>query len=140
MAAFDASGIRYLVVGGIAVSFFAEPRYTKDLDLLVAVDGENVATLLHVLREYGAPVSLATPEEFLSEDFVFYFGSPPWRIDLLTSIRGISFEEAYAEHVLLPLGPYQATCISRHHLVEAKRASGRSQDLADLENLLRSEP
>lgn len=140
MAAFDDAGIRYLVVGGIAVTFHAEVRYTKDLDLLLAVDRENVGVLRRVLREYGAPIAPVTDEELLSDDFVFFFGRAPWRVDLLTSIPGVDFEAAYAERVPMPLGDRVATCISRRHLIEAKRASGRAQDRADLENLLRTAP
>lgn len=132
MAAFDASGIRYLVVGGIAVGFHSEPRYTKDLDVLVTVHAPDHHRLYKCLADFGAPVTILTTEEFLQADFVFHFGSPPWRIDILTSIPGVDFEKAYADRVSLPLGDYEASCISRTWLIKAKRASGRPQDLLDL--------
>jgi len=140
LAAFDASGIRYLVVGGIAVGFHGEPRFTKDLDLLVHVETGRHGLLHQVLREFGAPVGIIRPEEFLQDDFVFHFGSPPWRIDILTSIPGVDFEDAYAERVKLPLGDYSADCISKSWLVKAKRASGRPQDLLDLQGLIDEPP
>jgi len=135
LAALDAYGIRYLIVGGIAVGYHAEPRFTKDLDVLVAVSPENHLQLFACLTEYGAPVSILAPEEFLAEDFVFHFGIPPWRVDILTSIPGVDFEEAYSERVSMPLGEYEASLISREWLIKAKRASGRPQDLLDLTRL-----
>lgn len=135
MAALDASGIRYLIVGGIAVAYHGEPRYTKDLDVLVHVNAPDHERLYRCLQEFGAPVHLVSPEEFLKEDFIFYFGSPPWRIDILTSIPGVAFEEAYPNRVKLNLGEYAADCISKEFLIRAKRASGRPQDQLDIEAL-----
>jgi len=136
LAALDASGIEYLVVGGIAVGFYAEPRFTKDLDVLVAVKPGEATRLYQVLKEFGAPVHLVTAEDFSREDFVFYFGAPPWRIDILTSIPGIDFEAAYSRRVFMPLGGRNVSCISREDLIRSKQASGRHQDLADVEKLL----
>ena len=80
-------------------------------------------------------MTILAAEEFLSQDFVFHFGSPPWRVDILTSIPGVDFDAAYETRVPLPLGRYTATCISREWLIKAKIASGRPQDLLDLESL-----
>jgi len=124
-----------LVVGGIAVGFHGEPRYTKDLDLLVQVSAPDNKKLYEALREYGAPVSFITADELLLDDFVFHFGSPPWRIDILTTIPGVDFDAAYRERVKLPLGTYNADCISKPWLIKAKIASGRPQDLLDLRSL-----
>jgi len=76
-----------------------------------------------------------TPEEFLQDDFMFHFGAPPWRVDLLTSIAGVDFEKAYQEHIEIPLGEYYASGISREWLIKAKLASGRPLDLIDVERL-----
>lgn len=84
---------------------------------------------------FGAPTHLVDQDEFLREDFIFHFGAPPWRVDLLTSAPGVDFEAAYAERVELPFGEYKASCISREWLIRAKRASGRPQDLLDLAGL-----
>ncbi len=135
LVALDAAEIKYLIVGGVAVGFHGEPRYTKDLDVFVAVDPANNQILFDTLKEFGAPVSIMTADEFLQEDFIFYFGSPPWRIDILTSIPGVNFADAYKDRVDLPLGNYKATCISKEWLIKAKQASGRPQDLLDLEGL-----
>lgn len=122
-------------MGGIAVGFHGEPRYTKDLDVLVHVSGEQVQALYDALQDFGAPVGLITQGELAQVDFVFHFGNPPWRIDILTSIPGVDFELAYAERVKLPLGCYYADCISKAWLIRAKKASGRPQDLLDIEAL-----
>jgi hypothetical protein len=132
LAALDAYGIRYLVVGGIAVGFHTQPRFTKDLDLLITVSEPEHLKLYDCLKDFGAPVSILTPDEFLQDDFIFHFGSPPWRIDILSSIPGVDFELAYMERVTINLGTQVATCISKEWLIKAKQASGRPQDLLDL--------
>jgi len=90
------------------------------------------------LEEFGAPVSILTPEEFLQDDFIFHFGAPPWRVDLMTSIPGVDFEQAYSERGEIPLGEYHASCISREWLIKAKLASSRPQDLIDAGKLAQS--
>lgn len=132
MAALDAYGIRYLVVGGIAVGFHTQPRFTKHLDLLITVSEPEHLKLYDCFKAFGTPVSILGPGEFLQEDFNFHFGSPPWRIDILSSIPGVDFEMAYNERITIRLGTYVACCISRDWLIKAKQASGRPQDLLDL--------
>ena len=114
---------------------YAEPRYTKDLDIAVLVSPPDHLKLFTVLKEFGAPTHLVKAEDFLQEDFVFYFGAPPWRIDVLTSIPGVDMFEAYRERVVQLVGSQPANFISRAWLIKAKRASGRTQDLADAEAL-----
>ena len=97
MAALDRYGINYLIVGGIAVGFHSEPRFTKDLDVLVAIRPPEQHLLLQALKDFGAPTHLVTPADFTNEDFVFHFGTPPWRIDILTSIPGVDFDLAFAD-------------------------------------------
>jgi hypothetical protein len=138
LAAFDLFGVEYLVVGGVAVGLHAEPRYTKDIDVLVHVNFENLNDLIAALRHYGAPLHFVQEEQFLNDDFVFYFGSQPWRVDVLTSIPGVNFKEAFEDRVLLELGGRPVNCISKDWLIRAKLASGRHQDLADVEALQRS--
>ncbi|MFI5385611.1 MAG: hypothetical protein ACHQ50_05760 [Fimbriimonadales bacterium] len=135
MAAFDRYGIEYLIVGGIAVGFYAEPRFTKDLDILVAVHPPDHLKLFQALKEFGAPTHLVSPEDFTKEDFVFYFGAPPWRIDILTSIPGVDFDQAYGDRETMTIETTKVSCISREWLIRSKRASGRHQDLADLDQL-----
>jgi hypothetical protein len=119
----------------MAVGFHSVPRYTKDIDVLVCIRPPDQERLYQCLREFGIPAHLVAAEEFLGEDFVFHFGIPPWRVDLLTSIPGVDFVKAYEERVQMPLGEYQADCLSKEWLIRAKRASGRPQDLLDIEAL-----
>jgi hypothetical protein len=131
LAAFDHFGIEYLIVGGVAYGFHAEPRYTKDLDI-VHVDPESVERLFEALQQHGAPIHLIAASDFLNHDFVFYFGQPPWRIDILTSIPGVDFERAYEDRVTAILGGSSPTFISKEWLIRAKVASGRPQDQVDV--------
>lgn len=117
------------------MGYHGEPRYTNDLDVLVHVSSSDYLSLYETLQKFGAPVGIITPKELLQEDFVFHFGIPPWRVDILTSIPGVDFDAAYHERVALPLGKYTASCISKEWLIKAKRASGRPQDLLDLASL-----
>jgi hypothetical protein len=132
LAALDRFGIEYLIVGGVAYGIHAEPRYTKDLDLLVDVGPESVERFFDALQHYGAPLIFVKASDFLKHDFVFYFGKPPWRIDILTSIPGVDFASAYQDRVLATLGDYQASFISKEWLIRAKRESARPQDLIDM--------
>jgi hypothetical protein len=136
LAALDAFGIRHLIVGGVAVSFHSVPRYTKDLDILVSVqppDGHN--RLYQCLADFGAPIHIVSANDFLLPDFVFHFGAPPWRVDILTSIPGVDFESAYQDRVPMTLGDLTTYCLSRDWLIKAKLASGREQDLLDARQL-----
>lgn len=81
------------------------------------------------------PVEIFAPKELLKEDVIIHFGSPPWRVDILTSVPGVDFEQAYESRVPLPLDEYTAQCISKEWLIKSKRASGRTQDLLDLQSL-----
>ncbi len=117
------------------MGYHAEPRFTKDLDLLITVSPPDHEQLFDALTKFGAPTEILAANELLQEDFVFHFGVPPWRVDILTSVPGVDFEEAYADRVLVLLENFKASCISKDWLIKAKRASGRPQDLLDLEAL-----
>jgi hypothetical protein len=135
LEALDASGIKYLIVGGVAVGLYAEPRYTKDIDVAVILEPPQHEALFALLTAFGAPTHLVTPEDFLQDDFVFYFGAPPWRVDILTSIPGVDLRQAFESRTRLSLGNVEANIISLEWLITAKRASGRPQDLLDAQNL-----
>lgn len=125
-------GVRFLVVGGYAVMEYAEPRYTKDLDLLIATDLANAENIYRALREFGAPLSGLSAEDFTDPDAFYKMGSPPLRVDVLMSVPGVDFEEAWRDRQVAHLFGVEVPLISRHHLIESKRASGRPSDLIDL--------
>jgi hypothetical protein len=110
-AALNAAAARYLLVGGYAVAFHAEPRFTRDLDVWIEPSVENAGRV------------------------IIQFGIAPNRIDVVTGIDGVDFEAAWKERVSTAYGDQQITVISRAHLIQNKRAAGRPQDLLDLELL-----
>lgn len=139
-AALNAAGARYLVVGGYALALHAEPRFTKDLDIWVERSPANALAVWNALAAFGAPLADISPDDLASPELVYQLGIPPSRVDLLTSIDGVSFSEAWPRRVEQPYGDQQAYFIGFTDLLENKRAAGRPQDLADLEILERHRP
>jgi len=127
--------VRYLVVGGYAVAFHGHPRYTKDLDVWIETSRENAENLLRALRDFGFGAVGLTTEDFLSPDYVIQLGYPPNRVDLLTSAGGVDFAACYAARVEVDVEGTTISFIDLESLKRNKRAAGRLQDLADLENL-----
>ncbi|MFO7565573.1 MAG: DUF6036 family nucleotidyltransferase [Enhygromyxa sp.] len=124
--------VKFLVLGGHAVSVHAHPRVTEDLDVFVEVSAPNARRLRSVLVDFGLGESAPTVEELATEGKVFMIGVPPWRIDILTKISGVRFETAWKNRVRLRLAVGTINVISRRDLIRNKRASGRAKDLADL--------
>ena len=130
-------GAKYLVIGGHAVSFHAEPRGTKDLDVFIKADEENSKAVFAALADFGAPMRGVTPADFNDRPTrVFQLGVPPARVAILQGIAGVDFDEAWPNRVdgLLDKDT-PAHIISREHLIQNKLAVGRHQDLADVEAL-----
>ena len=113
----------------------ARPRYTKDRDILVDPTPTNARKVLHVLKGFGFASPGVTEQDSLDPDTVVQLGYEPVRIDLLTSIAGCSFDEAWDNRFTARYGSVEAIFIGKRELAAAKRASGRTQDLADLELL-----
>jgi hypothetical protein len=137
LLAFNAHGVKYLVVGGYAVGVHAEPRATKDLDIFIRADQENSHAVYRALAAYGAPLEGFNPSDFNDEQGSgFQIGQPPARIDILQRIDGIDFDEAWEERVEgFVEGEIQAHVISRKHLIQNKLRIGRTRDIADVEAL-----
>ncbi|HEY1208227.1 MAG TPA: DUF6036 family nucleotidyltransferase [Terracidiphilus sp.] len=137
IAAFNAHGVKYLVIGGQAVSIHADPRGTNDLDVFIKADEENSKAVFAALAEYGAPLGGMTPADFNDKaTTVFQLGVEPGRIDILQGIAGVRFDEAWESRIEKLLdGQTPAHVISREHLIQNKLAVGRLQDLADVEKL-----
>jgi len=128
---FNGNHVKYLIVGGYAVAYHSEPRYTKDLDLWIEATPENAALVFQALRQFGAPLKGLAPLDFTQEGYVYSVGIPPVRVDVLMSLSGITFEDAWNTRVESEFGGEPTQFISREHLLRAKRASGRPQDLMD---------
>lgn len=127
--------VRYLVTGGYAVAFHGYPRYTKDLDIWVELSRDNAQKLIVALDEFGfASLGLAE-QDFLEPKTVVQLGYPPNRIDLLTTVTGVDFGACYESRVVIRVDDVEVNFIDLDNLRENKRAVGRPQDLADLDNL-----
>jgi hypothetical protein len=134
LSAFAAHGVKYLIVGGYAVIFHAQPRFTKHIDLLVKPDSENAKAVFAALAGFGAPLKDLRWEDFTESDSFFRFGHDPHGFDILLHIPGVDFEYAWSrriEGVIDPPSGLIANFISADDLIAAKLASGRPQDLAD---------
>ena len=131
----SAAEARFMVVGGYAVSFHSRPRATGDLDVWVEPTAANAARVFRALRAFGAPLQDLIEADLTQPDVVYQIGVPPRRIDLLTSLTGLSFGEAWADRTPGLLGGLEVPFIGRTSLIRNKRALGRARDLADLESL-----
>ena len=127
--------VRYLVIGGYAVAYHGHPRYTKDLDVWIASDKENASRIIKALDDFGFASLGLKEEDFLEPGQVIQLGYPPKRIDLLTSILGVNFETCYPKRVQVEIDGIQVNFIDLENLKKNKKAVGRHQDLADIENL-----
>jgi Nucleotidyl transferase of unknown function (DUF2204) len=134
LLAFNANGVEYLVVGGYAVGVHAEPRATKDLDLFIRTDIANSEAVYGALAAFGAPLTGLTPADFRDDPkSVFQIGQPPTRVDILQSIDGVEFDEAWRDRIEVPLEGVSTQVISAEHLIRNKLQLGRARDMADVE-------
>jgi len=135
LAILNAEQVKYLVVGGYAVSLHAQPRATKDLDILIKPDLDNAAALFRALTEFGAPLEGLQPRDFAEPGSFFRMGTPPVMVDILPEISGVEFDDAWSRRVVETIDAktgLQAIFISAADLIAAKQAAGRPQDLADV--------
>jgi len=127
--------VRFLVVGGYAVAAHGHPRYTGDLDIWILISAENAQRLLGALDAFGFASLGVTADDFTHRNQVVQLGYPPLRIDLLTSLDGVRFDECYDRRLDVGLGDFTVPFIGLDDLKRNKQASGRPQDLADLDAL-----
>ena len=131
----NSNNVEYLIVGAVALAYHGFPRYTGDLDVLVHTSPENAQRIEAALSSFGFGALGLKAADFANSYRVIQLGLPPNRIDLLTAIDGVPFEEAWAEKIEADLGGIKANFISKRTLVKNKSAAGRAQDRADLEAL-----
>ncbi len=127
--------VKYLIVGGYAVMLHTEPRYTKDLDIWIDATEENAARVFRALGSFGAPLAGLVPNDFAREGFFYQIGVPPVRVNILMSLDGLKFEEAWPNRVESAFGAEHAWFIGRADLIKNKRACGRHIDLHDAQLL-----
>jgi len=133
LALFNARNVDYVIIGGYALAYHGVPRYTGDMDVLVRPDAENARRILDVLEEFGFGSLGLREEDFASPDQVVQLGIAPVRIDIMTSITGVSWEEVAAGRVAGTYGGLEVYYIGKKEFIQNKRAIGRTKDLADLE-------
>jgi hypothetical protein len=127
--------VRYLVVGGYAVMKYTEPRFTKDLDLWIATNTENAEAVFAALKEFGAPLKDLAPADFMREGYFYQMGNPPFRLDIMMSVPGVTFEAAWASREEAQVEGLVIPFISKADLIKTKEASGRDQDRIDVKKL-----
>lgn len=136
---FEKHEIRYLIIGGYAVMKYSEPRFTKALDIWIAANPANAKAVYVALKEFGAPLANLTADDFTDQDCFYQMGRPPLRVDIMMSIPGVEFEEAWKNRELVELDEHTIPFILRSDLIQAKKVSGRRQDKIDLGKLLEAE-
>lgn len=138
LSVFNAHSVKYLIVGGYAVSFYAQPRATKDIDLFVKADPSNARAVFAALSAFGAPLDGIRAEDLADPKNFIRFGREPMAIDIFPGIDGIDFEAAWkrrVEGVIDHETGLTAFFVSRDDLIASKLAAGRMRDLADVEDL-----
>ncbi len=132
---FNKHQVEFLLVGGYALAFHGAPRYTGDMDIFVHASSLNAKRIMAALDEFGfGSVGLAL-EDFQKENMVIQLGVPPVRVDIVTSLTGISWDDAYANRAYGKYGDVSVSYIGREQFISNRRAIGRQKDLADLEAL-----
>jgi predicted nucleotidyltransferase len=132
---FNAHKVRYLIIGSYALAFHGAPRYTGDIDILVEPEAENATKILNALNEFGFGTVGLKKSDLATPNQVIQLGCPPVRIDLITSISGVSWKEAFDNRIAGQYGDAEVSYIGREQYVINKKASGRKKDIADLEAL-----
>ncbi|MDH7553774.1 MAG: nucleotidyltransferase family protein [Spirochaetes bacterium] len=131
----NAHNVKYVIVGAYALAFHGLPRYTGDLDILIGCDENNAEKVATVLQDFGFSSLNITKEDLMEPDIVIQLGYPPLRIDLITSITGVSWDEVYNNAVTGNYGDVKVLFIGKQQFIKNKKALGRYQDLADLESI-----
>jgi hypothetical protein len=128
--------VRYLIVGGYAVIHYAEPRYTKDLDIWIEASDLNGKRVLKALTQFGAPVANLTVSDLAKPGLLYVFGIPPLRVDVLNRLKGANFAAAWETRKRFTISGVGCWYVDKKTLIKLKRAAGLPQDKADLERLL----
>ena len=135
LRAFIDADVRFLVVGAYALAHHGRPRATGDLDVWIDATPDNAARVMQALAAFGAPLSDVTKDDFSRPGVVFQIGVAPGRVDVLTQLTGVTFDEAWPQRVSGDFGSLSVDFIGREMFLRNKRATGRAKDLGDIEGL-----
>ena len=129
------NNVRYLVIGGFAVAFHGYPRYTKDIDIWLWINPENTKNVVRTLEDFGFKSLGLSIDDFLESETIIQIGHPPNRIDLIMTASGVDFEECYQSKIEEEIDGVNIPFIDLENLKKNKLATGKTQDMADVENL-----
>ena len=135
LQSFNKHNVEYCIIGSFAVAFYATPRYTKDIDVLINPTTSNAKNIVKALNDFGFSTLNLTAEDFKTEGTIIQLGFEPVRIDILTSISGISFSQIWKNKVTGIYGSEQVYFIGKDDLITTKLKANRDQDKADIKNL-----
>ena len=135
LRAFSDADVRFMIVGAYALAVHGRPRATGDLDVWIDATPQNAPRVMQALAAFGAPVTEITEGDFARPGVVYQIGVPPGRIDILTELTGLTFEEAWPDRIRRPFGELEVDFIDRASFLRNKRATGRLKDLSDIEGM-----
>jgi hypothetical protein len=135
LSVFNAESVEYLIVGAYAMAAHGVPRATGDLDCWIRRSPENAERVMRALAAFGAPLERISKDDLSVPGLVLQFGVEPTRIDLLTSIDGVDFDEAYQRRLVARIDDIEVSLLDLETLIRNKRAVGRPRDLADVARL-----
>ena len=131
----NANDVRYMIVGGYAVAYHGYPRYTKDIDIWIWINPQNAEKVVKTLVDFGFEDLGLEVDDFLEKETIIQLGYAPNRIDMIMGVPGVDFEECYEKREEVDIDGVNLLFIDLENLKKSKKASGRLQDLADIENL-----
>ena len=135
LSALSEAGAEFLIIGAYALAAHGTPRATGDLDIWVNPTSDNARRVMVALRRFGAPLANLTVEDLTTPGTVFQIGVVPSRVDILTTITGVTFPDAWTRRLTLEIEGVEVPVLGRHDFITNKRATGRTRDLADIEGL-----
>lgn len=135
LSALNEQEVEYLIVGGYAVIFHTEPRFTKDLDIWIKPAAENASRLMAAFKQFGLPLIDIKEEDFATEGTQYMIGVPPVSLDFLTSLGGLKFSPCWENRVRDDIDGIPVAYLGKGDLIKSKETAGRPQDLADVRKL-----
>ncbi len=127
--------VKYLIVGAYAVTYYTEPRYTKDMDIWIEPDKKNAEKVYEALKEFGAPLKNITLKDFTNENMIYQIGVEPVRVDILMGLQGMKFDFAWKRRCIVFFDKIKVNVIGIRELIKSKERANRLMDKVDVENL-----
>jgi hypothetical protein len=129
--------VDFILVGAYALGAHGYPRATGDIDIWVRPDKKNSELVYKALKKFGAPLEQISPNDFVHEGIIFQIGVAPRRIDIITQITGVTYDEADEDKVIVEVENLKLPILSLDKLIKNKKATGRKKDKLDAEYLIK---